>query len=156
MLKLKRIDLLKKNDKIHNKLIRERMCDHVQKYKKLECLCWEEEESLGGESWDGEEEVEIEEERVDRVGIFWLLPMESSTNTSRRYTRRSFWRWMGHVTARRSRFESLGHFIGKIVWKNSTSSHCFTFSKFYIFHWQYDRYIPMKVVHRYIPTVGRK
>ena len=34
MLKLKRIDLLTKNDKIHNGC-----CDHVQKYKKLECLC---------------------------------------------------------------------------------------------------------------------
>jgi hypothetical protein len=26
--------------------------------------------SLGGESWDGEEEGEIEEERVGRVGIY--------------------------------------------------------------------------------------
>jgi hypothetical protein len=32
--------------------------------------------SLGGESWDGEE-GEIEEERVGKVGIYWLLPMES-------------------------------------------------------------------------------
>uniref|UniRef100_A0A2K1YG68 TIR domain-containing protein n=1 Tax=Populus trichocarpa TaxID=3694 RepID=A0A2K1YG68_POPTR len=44
-------------------------------------------ESLGGESWDGEEEGEeegeIEEERVDKVGIYWLLPME----TFRWYTR---------------------------------------------------------------------
>jgi hypothetical protein len=39
--------------------------------------------SLGGESWDGEEEGEIEEERVGRVGIYWLLTMESSTDTSR-------------------------------------------------------------------------
>ena len=43
--------------------------------------------SLGGESWDGEEEGEIEEERVGIVGIYWLLPMESSTETFRRYTR---------------------------------------------------------------------
>jgi hypothetical protein len=35
MLKLKRIDLLIKNDKIH----KNEYCDHVQKYKKLECLC---------------------------------------------------------------------------------------------------------------------
>ena len=35
MLKLKRIDLLTKNDKIH----KNKYCDHVQKYKKLECLC---------------------------------------------------------------------------------------------------------------------
>ena len=31
---------------------------------------------LGGESWDGEEEGEIEEERVCREWIYWLLPME--------------------------------------------------------------------------------
>ena len=35
MLKLKRIDLLIKNDKIH----KNGYCDQVQKYKKLECLC---------------------------------------------------------------------------------------------------------------------
>ena len=40
--------------------------------------------SLGGESWDGEEEGEIKEERVGRVSIYWLLPMESLTDTSRR------------------------------------------------------------------------
>jgi hypothetical protein len=43
---------------------------------------------LGGESWHGEEEGEIEEERVGKVCIYWLLPMESPTATSRRYTRR--------------------------------------------------------------------
>ena len=37
MLKLKRIDLLTKNDKIHNKL-EHGCCDHVQKYKKND-LC---------------------------------------------------------------------------------------------------------------------
>jgi hypothetical protein len=42
--------------------------------------------SLGGESWDGEEEGEIEEERVGRVLIYWLLLMESPTDTSCRYT----------------------------------------------------------------------
>jgi hypothetical protein len=41
--------------------------------------------SLGRESWDVEEEGEegeegeIEEESVGRVGIYWLLPMESPT-----------------------------------------------------------------------------
>ena len=35
--------------------------------------------SLGGESWDGEEEGEIGEERVGKVGIYSLLPMESPT-----------------------------------------------------------------------------
>jgi len=44
--------------------------------------------SLGGESWDGEEEEEIEEERVGRVWVYWLLPMESPTDTSYRYIRR--------------------------------------------------------------------
>ena len=31
---------------------------------------------------EGEEEREIEEERVGRVGIYWLLPMESPTKHS--------------------------------------------------------------------------
>jgi len=39
--------------------------------------------SLGGESWDGEEEGEIEEERVGKVGIYWLLPMESPMENHR-------------------------------------------------------------------------
>jgi hypothetical protein len=40
--------------------------------------------NLRGERWDGEEEGEEEgetkEESVGRVGIYWLLPMESSTD----------------------------------------------------------------------------
>jgi len=40
--------------------------------------------SLGGESWDGEEKGEIKGERVDKVSIYWLLPMESLTDMSRR------------------------------------------------------------------------
>ena len=42
--------------------------------------------SLGGERWDREEEGETEEESVGRVGIYWLLPIESPTATFRRYT----------------------------------------------------------------------
>jgi hypothetical protein len=41
-----------------------------------------------GESWDGGEEGEIEEERVGRVWIYWLLLMESLTDMFCRYTRR--------------------------------------------------------------------
>jgi hypothetical protein len=41
---------------------------------------------LGGESWDGEEEGEIEEGRVGKVLIFWLLPMESPMEKFCRYT----------------------------------------------------------------------
>jgi hypothetical protein len=53
-------------------------CNHVRKYKKLELLVvrrggelgWVVDCSLGGESWDGEEEGEIEEEStVGRVGM---------------------------------------------------------------------------------------
>ena len=37
--------------------------------------------SLGGESWDeeeeGEEEGEIKEKRVGRVAIYWLLPTKT-------------------------------------------------------------------------------
>jgi hypothetical protein len=40
--------------------------------------------SLGGKSRDGEEKGEIEEERVSKVCIYWLLPMELLTDTSRR------------------------------------------------------------------------
>jgi len=49
-----------------------------QNLKKYD-LCWEEEDfflggvvvcSLGGESWDGEEEGEIGEEIIDRVVIY--------------------------------------------------------------------------------------
>jgi hypothetical protein len=99
MLKLKRIDLLTKNDKIHKNGY---CCDHVQKYKKLECLYSEE-----GESWDGwlaavregrggmgkkkgkkKKKKKNGEESVGRVGLYWLLPMESSTDRFRRYTRR--------------------------------------------------------------------
>jgi len=35
--------------------------------------------SLRGESWDGEEEGEIKKERVDKMGIYLFLPMESPT-----------------------------------------------------------------------------
>ena len=38
---------------------------------------------FGRGDWDGEEEGEIKEERVGRVWIYWLLPMESPTDTSR-------------------------------------------------------------------------
>jgi len=44
--------------------------------------------SLEGKSWDAKEEGEIEEEKVGRVGIYWLLPTESSTDIFRWYTRR--------------------------------------------------------------------
>jgi hypothetical protein len=40
--------------------------------------------SLGGESWDREEEGEIREERVGKVVMYSLLPMESPTERVRR------------------------------------------------------------------------
>jgi len=88
------IDLLTKNDKIHNKLIGKRMLWPRTKVQETWVLVlgkggelgrvvgW----SLGGESWDGKEEGEIEEERVGKVLIFWLLPMESPTEKFCRYT----------------------------------------------------------------------
>ena len=92
--------------------------------------------SLGGERWDeeeeGEEEGEIEEESVGRVCIYGLLPMESPTNMFCWYTHQWFRRWKCHVTIRRSRFESLDHSIGNIVWNKSTSSHhCNSSKKLY-------------------------
>jgi hypothetical protein len=41
-----------------------------------------------GYSLGGEEEGEIEEESIGRVGIYWRLSMESPTERFRRYTRR--------------------------------------------------------------------
>jgi hypothetical protein len=63
------------------------------------------------------------------MGIYWLLPMESPTERVCQYTRWWVCRWQCHVTVRRSRFESLGHPIGKIVWKKYTSSHRCNFPK---------------------------
>ena len=74
MLKLKKIDLLTKNDKIHNKS--EHGCYDHKSYRKMIFVekggyfQWEVVCSLGGESWDGEEEGEKGEERVDRVVIY--------------------------------------------------------------------------------------
>jgi hypothetical protein len=59
------------------------------------------------------------------VGIYWLLPMESPTDTFCRWFRR----WKCHVTALISRFESFNHSIGKIIWKKFTSSHRCNFPK---------------------------
>jgi hypothetical protein len=138
--------------------------DYVQKYKKLECLCWEEEESWDGwlaAVWDGrggmgKKKGTKEEKSVGRVGIYWLLPMESPTDTFCRYTRRLFHRRLCHVTVRRSRFESLGHSIGKIIWKNLRHHTVATFQKNYIIRQRYGRYIPtvspMGIVCQYIPT----
>jgi hypothetical protein len=85
-------------------------------------LCWKE-----GESWDGWLTAvregrggmgkKMEKLSVGRVGIYRLLPMESSTECVRRYTRRWVRWWMCHVTVQRSQFESLGHSVSKIVWK---------------------------------------
>ena len=88
---------------------------------------------LEGERWDGEEERgkegEIEEESVSRVGIYWLLPMESPMNMFCQYTHRWFHWWLCHVTIWRFRFESLDHSVNKIIWKKSTLSHHCNFSK---------------------------
>ena len=83
--------------------------------------------SLGGESWDEEEEGEIGEERVGRVVIYSLLPMESPTDSFCRWFCQQFWRWIDHVIVRRSRFESLGNSIGKIACKKFHVSEPFFF-----------------------------
>jgi hypothetical protein len=50
--------------------------------------------------------------------------MESPTECIRR--------WQCHVTVRLSQFESLGHSVSKIIWKNSTSPyHCIFPNKLY-------------------------
>jgi hypothetical protein len=109
--------------------------------------------NLGGERWDrkeeGEEEGEIEEKSVGRVGIYWLLPMESPTDTFRRYTSRWFHRWKCHITIRLSRFESLVNSIGKIVWKNPRHHTIATFQKNCIVRQRYGRYIPTVSIGKY-------
>jgi hypothetical protein len=106
--------------------------------------------SLEGESWDGEEDGEIEEESIGRVGIYWRLSMESPTERFRRYTRR----WVCHVTVWRSWFESLGHFVGKIVLKKPRHHTVTTFQKNYIICRRYGRYLSTNVFCRYIPSVS--
>jgi len=54
---------------------------------------------------------------VGRVVIYSLLPKESPTKLVRRWLRQQFWRWIGHVIVRRSRFESLGDSVNKITCK---------------------------------------
>jgi hypothetical protein len=51
------------------------------------------------------------------VVIYSLLPKESLTELVRRWLRRQFLRWIGHVIVRRSRFESLDDSIDKITCK---------------------------------------
>jgi hypothetical protein len=102
--------------------------------------------SLGGKSWDGEEEGEIEEEMVGRVVIYSLLPMESPTDSFSRWFHRQFWRRIGHVTVRRSGFESLNDFVVKITRKK------FHVSELLFLFWIFCRYILTVVFRRYIPT----
>jgi hypothetical protein len=52
--------------------------------------------------------------RVGSVVIYSLLPRELPTKIFRRW----FWQWRGHVTVRRSRFESFDNSIGKSARKN--------------------------------------
>jgi hypothetical protein len=56
-------------------------------------------------------------------GYIMALQMESLTECIRRWFYQWFRQWKCHVTVRLTRFESVGHSIGKIVWKNSTSPH---------------------------------
>jgi len=86
--------------------------------------------SLGGERWDGKEEKgETEEESVGRGGVYIMAFTDGITDE---IIRRYFHRWKCHVTVWLSQFESLGHSVGKIVWKNSTSPHrCIVPNKLY-------------------------
>jgi len=135
MLKLKRIDLLTKNDKIH----KNGCCDHVQKYKKLECLCWEDGRvGMGGCLQFGKGEVgwgrrgrrrRNRGRECRQSGYILTFTDGIMTDTFCWYTRRWFRWWQCHITEQISRFESLGHSVGKIIWKKSTSSHRCNFPK---------------------------
>ena len=60
----------------------------VEKRGRVGMGAWLQFGKRGGGSWDGEEEGEIDEERVGRVWIYWLLSMESPADTFCRYIRR--------------------------------------------------------------------
>jgi hypothetical protein len=142
MLKLKRIDLLIKNDKIH----KNEYCDHVQKYKKLECLCWEEwRVGMGGWLQFGRGEVRWERRRGRRkrnrereycrqsgyiMAYRRNVPVDDSDgenvmslydylsfNPSVKSSEKNPWKY--HVTVRLSRFKS----VGKIILQKSMSPH---------------------------------
>jgi hypothetical protein len=118
--------------------------------------------SLGGESWDRKKEVDIGEERVGRVVIYSLLLMESPTDFLCRWFRRQFRWWIGHITAWRSWFESLGDSVGKLSTKTSTSANRLFF--FIIFlnmssvipsvytDWLTDGIVVVNKYHRNVPT----
>jgi len=131
MLKLKRIDLLTKNDTIH----KNGCCDHVQKYKKLECLCWEE-GRVGMRGWlqFGRGEVgwgrrnRAKECRqsgyiftfADRIINGHIPSIYPSVIVSRHCTEIPVW--------------IPRHSVGKIVWKNPRYHAIATFYKNYIIY----------------------
>ena len=65
--------------------------------------------------------------------------MESPTDSFRRWFHRWFRRWQCHVTVRLSQFKSLGHSVGKIVWRHHVVAY---FQTNCIPHRRNGRYIP--------------
>ena len=60
-------------------------------------------------------------------------------------------RWQCHVTVWLSQFESLGHSVGKIVWRHHAVAY---FQTNCIPRRRNGRYIPTEYCRRYIPTIS--
>ena len=126
MLKFKKIELLTKTDK--NPSVNQNTDAEKRE------IFWGGWLFAVGESWDGDEEGEIGEERVNNILTFVdgftdgtilsvILSARLMINRARhrtelpfwipRWFRRQFHRWIGHVTVRSWRFESLGDSVGK-------------------------------------------
>jgi len=84
-------------------------------------------------------------------GYIMVFPMESPTEWIRRWFHRRFRRWKCHVTVWLSQFESLGHSIGKIVWRHHAVAYFQTNDM--PRRWN-GRYTPTEIVYWYIPTVS--
>jgi len=84
-------------------------------------------------------------------GCIMVFPMESPTKLIHRFFHWWFRRWQCHVTVRLSQFESLGHSVGKIVWRHHAVAY---FQTNCIPRQRNGRYVPIEYFRRYIPTVS--
>ena len=138
-------------------------CDHVQKYKKLECLCWEE-----GGSWDG------------CLAAVWERRVGMGKKKGKRKRVSAEWVYIGFYRWNHLRNVSVGIPVGESAGDCATSLYgdpglnpsvipsvksseknprhhtVATFQKNYIICRRYGRYIPTvsltEIVCRYIPT----
>jgi len=103
--------------------------------------------------WEGRDGMGKKKKEKQRKigGYIMVFPMESPTEGIRRWFHRRFRRWKCHITERLSQFESLGHSIGKIIWRHHAVAYFQTNS---MPCRRNGRYIPTNYFCRYIPTVS--